>query len=173
MAEIYADEIQTVVDAEDGVDDSNSSSKYFDILSWDPRGVNNTTPRFSCIPDYLTQQRWEVEVNLLGFYLWDPEIFGNIWARERARAKGCADLEGPGAFNRVNGNEHLGRYTSTANVVRDMVEIIERHAEWREKEAKRILWNSRSKPRNVAIPDTLAWKKGEEQLVYWGFSYLS
>jgi hypothetical protein len=62
---------------------------------------------------------------------------------------------------------------NTTPTVADIIEIIERLGEWREKEASTILSNSPalSKSQRQAIRDATRWKKGEELLQYWGFSY--
>jgi hypothetical protein len=54
QALISGRDLQTIVDA--SIDPSQeasneSSSLYFDIIGFDPRGVNNTNTGFSCFPD--------------------------------------------------------------------------------------------------------------------------
>ena len=166
----YAEKIALIVNSNSSPDSTESSSSsndlYFDILSWDPRGVNLTTPGFYCFQDSLHRKAWAAQSEAVGFDLDDEDIFRDVWSRERAMSAGCSLLDASGSFNTVNGNEHLGQYVSTASVVRDMVEIIERHGEWREKTAKEIL--SKSKDQDVAaILQRTAWQKGEEQLQYW------
>jgi hypothetical protein len=75
------------------------------------------------------------------------------------------------------------QHMNTAPVVADMVEIIERHGEWRSKQAATIVDNSNwiksmadiddiDHPfARKAVLERTAWKKGEEKLQYWGFSY--
>ncbi|MCJ1395059.1 hypothetical protein MMC18_007940 [Xylographa bjoerkii] len=146
--------------------------KYFDLLSWDPRGVKNTTPGHGCIPDPVARRNWLSQNNAIGFSLQDEDVFRNVYSRGRLLGQTCANTDGANAINKVNGGEHLGQYISTANVVRDMVEIIERHGEWRESHAKALLSRSCNRPKDAdAILQRTAWQKGEEQLQYWGFSY--
>lgn len=61
---------------------------------------------------------------------------------------------------------------TTPNVA-DMVEIIERLGEWREKEAKAIMASETtiSKSQRQEVQNATQWRKGEELLQYWGFSY--
>ena len=109
---------------------------------------------------------------MIGYDLQDPSVFGNVWSRGISHGQTCASSCGPGQLNKVNEDEHVGQYVSTANVVRDMVEIIERHGEWREKRAKALLSRScRPKDAVSAVLKRTAWQRGEEQLQYWGFSY--
>ncbi|MCJ1316800.1 hypothetical protein MMC15_002121 [Xylographa vitiligo] len=156
----------------DQLDIEAEDEKYFDVLGWDPRGVNNTTPGHGCIPDPVAQRNWMSQNNAIGFSLEDEDVFRNVYSRGRLLGQTCANTDSASVVNRVNGKEHLGQYVSTANVVRDMVEIIERHGEWREKQAKALLSRSCHRPKDVAaILERTAWQKGEEQLQYWGFSY--
>ncbi|KAK0886986.1 hypothetical protein LTR02_017643 [Friedmanniomyces endolithicus] len=46
-----------------------------------------------------------------------------------------------------------------------MLEIVERHGEWRETEARRLLGCVTN------VPSTLLYKPEEEKIQYWGFSY--
>lgn len=59
---------------------------------------------------------------------------------------------------------------STAPVVRDIIEIFERHGEWRAAEAQRLLRAQRftRKQRNEILERT-AYKPGGEMVQYWGF----
>lgn len=73
-------------------------------------------------------------------------------------------------------SDDMVRYANTAQVVEDMLEIIERHGQWREEEAKHLL--SQSKCNKALDADAKSkilkrncWKKGEEKLMYWGISY--
>ncbi|MCJ1282246.1 hypothetical protein MMC26_001569 [Xylographa opegraphella] len=164
--------LDSVPQVTDHLDIDAEDEKYFDLLSWDPRGVNNTTPGHGCIPDPIAQRNWISQNNAIGFSLEDEDVFRNVYSRGRLLGQTCANVDGASAVNRVNGGEHLGQYVSTANVVRDMVEIVERHGEWREKHAKALLSRSCARSKDAAaILERTAWQQGEEQLQYWGFSY--
>lgn len=99
------------------------------------------------------------------------EAKSNLWARTQALGTGCSE----------NGSEIL-QHMNTAPVVADMVQIIERHGEWRSKQAK--IWvDSPSWTQSTAdlefghpysresILERTAYEKGKEKLQYWGFSY--
>jgi hypothetical protein len=60
---------------------------------------------------------------------------------------------------------------NTPVVVADMVAIIERHGEWREQEARRLLKTAedKSSDKTLAILERTGWRRGEEVLQYWGF----
>jgi pimeloyl-ACP methyl ester carboxylesterase len=99
--------------------------------------------------------------------------FNLMWARTIALGESCAQDRGDGG---------IIRNVNTAQVVRDIVEIIERHAEWREKEAAGILRQGGLPPSHegqlVDMPDSsqdsairVRWRRHNEKLQYWGFSY--
>lgn len=100
--------------------------------------------------------------------LWDSEfITGFEWARAESLGGSCA---------RTGNNEDMVRFVNTAQVVEDMVEIIERHAEWREKGAKEIIAQSQGRfdeqlKDTSRILERTGWKRGKEKILYWGFSY--
>lgn len=62
-----------------------------------------------------------------------------------------------------NGSK-IARYASTAMVARDLVELVERHGEWREKQ-------SRNNSTNQEVLDRLKWRRGEEPLQVSMISY--
>lgn len=101
-----------------------SDGKYFDIISWDPRGVNNTTPRLNCFPDAASSDTFKFQAEANGIDSSSSAAVSNLWARSKALAAGCSE-----------DNEIL-KHMNTAPVVADMVEIIERHGEWRAKQAQ-------------------------------------
>ena len=45
-------DLQTILDAEEspGTTESTTKAKYFDMIGFDPRGVNNTTPASAASP---------------------------------------------------------------------------------------------------------------------------
>ncbi|KAL9119270.1 MAG: hypothetical protein Q9187_004176 [Circinaria calcarea] len=150
----------------------SSEGKYFDLISFDPRGVNNTTPGFSCFKSRLSREAWNIEKRATGFSIHDSEAtFQRVWAEASAIGLSCSGLNATVPALRVNGNEHLGHYISTVSVVRDMVEIIERHGEWRERTAEKLLSDNSNHENTERIREDTAWRKGEEKLLFWGFSY--
>lgn len=153
-------QIQTIVD-------SPTEGRFFDIISFDPRGVNNTTPRLRCFPDAFAQQAWVLQTPDYGLLWSSPSVIGLEWARAEALGKSClrADEEA---------GESMLRYLNTAQVVEDMVELVERLGEFRESEVERILTTTSrvmsAETRNLILQRT-RWDKGHEKLKYWGLSY--
>ena len=63
---------------------------------------------------------------------------------------------------------------STANVARDIIEIFERHGQWREKEATRLLSSRVRRAKQYIMGDAmehLRYRPDQETVQYWGFSY--
>ncbi|KAJ4388857.1 hypothetical protein N0V93_006318 [Gnomoniopsis smithogilvyi] len=161
--------LQTVLDSPVSPSQkSGQSAKYFDILSFDPRGVNNTTPELRCFPDAFNKQTWQLRFIDMGL-LWDSEsIVGLEWARSSALGASCSAGQG---------QDGVLPFINTAQVVEDMVEIIEQEGELRAREAARLL---ASRPTAdfaltaVEIEEILqrtAYRPGQEKLQYWGMSY--
>jgi pimeloyl-ACP methyl ester carboxylesterase len=148
--------VQTIISA--GPDADNKTAKHFDVISFDPRGVNNTRPTFSCFPDYIDRITFEQESAAYGVLGSNDIALTNHWARVRTMVDSCSkraiDIG-------------IGEYMSTTNVARDIVEISERHGEWREREALKLLKSSRKS----SLPDHVKYQPGEEMVQYWGFSY--
>jgi len=157
--------IQIIVDAAASPSVSgDSSDKYFDIIGFDPRGVNNTTPRLKCYPNSYNQQTWMLKQLDYGL-LWDAEsILGLEWARAEAQGASCS--QGDPETDMV-------RFVNTAQVVEDMVAIIERHGEWRAREASNELRSSyqTGPEEKKKVLERTSWRKGKEKLQFWGFSY--
>ncbi|OJJ94791.1 hypothetical protein ASPACDRAFT_127954 [Aspergillus aculeatus ATCC 16872] len=145
--------------------------KYYDVIGFDPRGVNNTTPGFSCFPNIFAQRNWELQVAAEGMLGSADGAFRRNWERSVALNMGCSiNLSTP--FE--DGEEALGEHMNTLPVARDMLEIIERHGEWRENqsiEALRRQDRINGNDQHQEIVAQTKWKRGREKLLYWGRSY--
>ena len=147
--------------------------KYFDIISFDPRGVNNSTPRPNCISDPLTRQLWGHELNSIGSGVDDETTFGFMWARIKAYGKICSSPSQDYIYDSQDVG-HAAQYVSSAQVASDMVAIIEKHGQWREAETVRLLSTSLLGYTEGETKESVArnvYREGEEKLQYWGFSY--
>lgn len=165
--------VQTVLDSPlppqqplgEGVD----GGKYFDIVSFDPRGVNNTTPALECFPDAFNRQTWALRFLDAGL-LWDSEsTVGLEWARAGAMGASCS-------AGRM-GDGSILPYVNTAQVVGDMVDIIEKEGELRAKQAKEGLESARAagepftQQAEQEILQRTAYEPGQEKIQFWGMSY--
>jgi pimeloyl-ACP methyl ester carboxylesterase len=159
--------IQTILDSPVKPTNEYSNStgeKYFDVLSFDPRGVNNTTPGLRCFPNAFNQKSWLLTYPDYGL-LWDSEsVIGMEWARAAALGASCSQEE--------EGKEVLP-YVNTPQVVEDIVEIIEREGEWRANKAKSLISveGRIDSPIARAVLERTAYHAGQEKLQYWGMSF--
>ena len=168
----YGVDLQFILDNKADITAIKTQGKYFDVMSFDPRGVNNTTPVFSCFPDLPSRLAWDLQRDTIGAAINSNESFRQAWAYLQAQSNSCSNVHSAGGLNTVSNGEHLGEYVSTASVVRDMVEMIERHGEWREKSAVQLLSKSTLKDSaSEKVLNRTAWQRGREQLQFWGFSY--
>ncbi|THV70381.1 hypothetical protein D6D28_05199 [Aureobasidium pullulans] len=149
---------QTLVSA--GPTADNQTAKHFDIIGFDPRGVANTRPSFRCFPNSIERQSYETTINAYGSPGSNFEAFNNIWTLTRTLVDSCSKRAIEAG---------IGEHMSTSNVARDMIEIVERHGEWREGEARRLLKSSRSSDTNLLA--RVEYQPGREMVQFWGISY--
>ncbi|KAH8647836.1 TAP-like protein-domain-containing protein [Xylariales sp. PMI_506] len=159
-------DLRTLLDSPLRPEDAGPDARFFDMIGFDPRGVNNTTPALKCFPNAFKQQAWSMGYLDYGL-LWDSDsITGYEYARAAALGAGCSQEEADGG---------MLRYMNTAQVVEDMVEIIEREGELRALEAERLLASPTTAALNNAaraeVAARTAYIPGEEKLQYWGMSY--
>jgi pimeloyl-ACP methyl ester carboxylesterase len=159
--------IQTILDSTENPNSNlfDSNKKYYDIIGFDPRGVENSTPSSSCFPDDVSVGAWDLQATAQG-YPHSNESFVASWSRHISLGRSCTWRMG----DEENEGLGIGRYLSTPNVVEDMVAIIEALGKWREMEYTNLRSSRQFISRND-IPEQIRWKKGEEKLLYWGFSY--
>uniref|UniRef100_A0A093W186 Putative hydrolase n=2 Tax=Talaromyces marneffei PM1 TaxID=1077442 RepID=A0A093W186_TALMA len=168
--------LQTIVDADiDFLTESHkhNDSFYFDIIGFDPRGVNNTTPQFSCFPSLLSKVNFGLQAEADGILGSSADSLMRNWQRRAALSQSCSEVLLARDGNDSTG-EVLGEHLNTVPVARDMLEIIERHAEWREKQGlKRQQEEDKATGYHAEqkIAVRTRWDRGQEKLLYWGRSY--
>lgn len=165
--------LQTIVDAESDpiFPAPESSDKYFDIIGFDPRGVGSTTPAVTCFPDPISQRNWELQLSAEGMLGSGPESLVRNWQRTQALNSGCSFWE---MADLPHQNNSMMEYVNTALVARDMITIIERHGEWREKEGLKaqVAYDQSYGPdESRGILRRTQWRVNHEPLLYWGRSY--
>ncbi|KAJ5676152.1 Peptidase S33 tripeptidyl aminopeptidase-like C-terminal [Penicillium macrosclerotiorum] len=166
--------LQLIIDSDNDPSSApvDSGDKYFDIIGFDPRGVGSTTPAVTCFPDAHSQRNWELQMDAEGMLGSGPDALRRNWQRTQALNSGCSVWEM--ASGGIQGDEAMMEYVSTPLVARDMISIIERHGEWREKEgekAQRIYDQTQGPDVSREILRRTQWKVGQEVLLYWGRSY--
>ncbi|KAL4751067.1 hypothetical protein BDW72DRAFT_100496 [Aspergillus terricola var. indicus] len=162
--------LQTIADATVILTDMYQSNLYFDIIGFDPRGVNNTTPGFSCFPNLFSQKNWELQAEADGILGSSADSFMRNWQRAIALNPACSQAISTPTID----GDALGEHTNTPPVARDMLEIVERHGEWREKqgfEAQRKFDKMHGYDSQQRILERTKWNRGREKLLYWGRSY--
>ena len=170
----YAKSIQTIVDSDlDPSDeyDPQNPPLYFEIIGIDSRGINNTTPRFTCFPTPAARDRWTIESLAEGILGSSESAFPNLWARMQALGNGCSAR----AIHSEEKGDKLATHVNTTPQIADMVAILELHGQWREKQARQWLSSQEakqlSKERKAKIMERTRWKKAQERLFFWGVSY--
>ena len=155
-------------DVDPSIDDIGiqNSPKYYDILGMDPRGVNNTTPRYSCFPAAASRDIWTLQSDAQGMIGSSANAFDYVIERTKTLSRGCSKR----VASCENAEDQLAYHMNTSPVVADMVEVLERHGQWREKQALASIGQSSEHYANV-IKEKTKWKKGNEKLLYWGLSY--
>ncbi|KAK2056536.1 hypothetical protein LY76DRAFT_576156 [Colletotrichum caudatum] len=141
-------------DMQHTVDDN----KKYEVLSWDPRGVQFTTPKADCYEDLLARDMSTIQSLAIGPLVASPDALRRQWARIQGYGKLCTQ-------SAANGS--ILPYASTASVVRDMVEMLDKIQELRDEEAAERL----SEEERAQRPLELRTAKELPRLQYWGFSY--
>ncbi|KAF4456161.1 tap domain-containingprotein [Fusarium austroafricanum] len=89
------------------------SQGQFDVLGWDPRGVNASQPALSCYPDAADRDRWKLLRRKHREELADPIAhLRTVDAINNATFYACHELYGD-----------LGRFLSTTSITLDLEEI--------------------------------------------------
>lgn len=163
--------LQLIVDAERDPRDPRGEAidKYFDIIGFDPRGVGSTTPPVMCFPDPVSQRNWELQVSVEGMLGSGSDSLLRNWQRTEALNSGCSVWD----MSSTDSDEQMMTFLNTPLVARDMLTIIERHGEWREKEAHKVAKVHACHGADDASTmfQRTRWRRGEEPLLYWGRSY--
>ncbi|KAK5201450.1 hypothetical protein LTR16_002625 [Cryomyces antarcticus] len=149
--------LQNILDTFDDPSDrpaNDSNARYYDILSFDPRGAP-----------------WMLRVLAEGNIGSSDAAQGRLWSMSHALGATCSA--------KPDAHDDIKRHVSTASVARDMLELMEKHGQWREAEASKSCRQSTNSGRGSRISnvqgrkvrESLQYKPGQEKLQYWGFSY--
>jgi pimeloyl-ACP methyl ester carboxylesterase len=168
--QVYGENLHRVVDV-NGT--SEKDSRFYDLISWDPRAVGNSVPKVDGMTDPALRRWFRSTLQDLGSSLDNEEVFNKAYDLSGLYGQVLTAPQ-PG----TDENYHPAKFSGTTSVIRDMIEIIERHGEWREKAAKKVIAH-KIKSFGQKLPQTLtdailqrtAYQKGKEMLQFWGFSY--
>ena len=148
----------------------NNGDKHYDLLSWDPGGVGDTTPVIHGLANLARHDYDQKVVDLAGLTEHE-ETFNRFYDMKGLYGKVVS------ASLSSHSEDHPVQFLGTTNVVRDMVHIIEKHGQWRETAAEKILAMQRkagqqfNKIQIQAIRQQVAYQEDAEMLQYWGGSY--
>lgn len=132
--------------------------KHYEIIGFDPRGIENTTPRADCFGQSHLLARGALGLERRGI--------GGLDASDSGLRRALALAGGLGALcEGVDADEDILSYVSTASVARDIVEIADRIEELREAE------HAAAHGDRAQIPLHQEHKKKPSRVLYWGFSY--
>ncbi|KAK2036127.1 hypothetical protein LZ31DRAFT_435384, partial [Colletotrichum somersetense] len=147
------------------INGNEPDGKVFDLVSFDQRGVGLSTPRTSCFEDPIARQLWHQLGSVYDGIDVSDGLFDQLWARTMALGKMCD----PG---NSTSNALALSTVATPFVARDLLAMVEKSGEEREKRANEALARERGAPHGTAaIPQRLRYEPGSELLQYWGFSY--
>lgn len=164
FALMTAESIQWVVDSASDPADADESARYFDIIGFDPRGIGETEPAATCISDPPAAWSWRLRESEEGILGSSDAALGRLWSKSHAFGTSCKltmeSEDGP----------DIKQFMTTAFVARDMLEIVERHAEYNIHRIAHVTHNTgkRAACRNTALA---RYTPGQAKLQYWGFSY--
>ncbi|KAJ0332344.1 hypothetical protein COL5a_002054 [Colletotrichum fioriniae] len=131
----------------------SGGSKKYEMLSWDPRGVQFTTPVADCYEDELARDTDNIQRLAIGPLDASPDALRRQWARIQGYGRLCTEKPGNGS---------IIPFATTASVCRDMVEMVDKIDELRKEKA------AASQPEQSL---ELRKVKDVPRIQYWGFSY--
>lgn len=120
----------------------------------------------------FSQRNFELQAEADGMLGSSASSLMRNWQRNLALTQSCSEnllYRGPDGSG-----EAIGEHVNTSPVARDMLEITERHAEWREKQGikqQKIVDTLMGYDKNQTIAKRTTWKRGQEKIHYWGRSY--
>ncbi|KAF2186859.1 hypothetical protein K469DRAFT_705386 [Zopfia rhizophila CBS 207.26] len=175
LAALMGNQLQTIVDSAEDPDSIQgwrqkemSKAKYFDIIGFDPRGIGETGPAATCMPGPAAWS-WmlrELEEGILGS---SDAALGRHWSMAHAFGAACNQAM------EEEDEPDIKHYLTTASVARDMLELVEKHAEYTTKLARKsfaakAVEGSR-KTRLCSNSQLPYHEPNTSKLQYWGFSY--
>ncbi|KAI1211842.1 TAP-like protein-domain-containing protein [Annulohypoxylon truncatum] len=131
-------------------------TKHYEFLSFDPRGVSYSEPRSDCFNNEFSRDYNTMELRAMG-----PLDSGlSVVSRQKALYASFGELCKDGS--------EIHAYMSTASVARDMVEIVDKVEELRNRNGTvSTKLRARGGPRRVHQRE----EKDVPRIQYWGISY--
>ena len=150
----------------------NSRGRRYDLIGWDVRGAGATTPNLGGLDGFATTFEYLQKLSDLSSVLEKEEVYNRFYEAKGIYGKLLVSQQ---SESDKKPQDHPALYIGTTHVVRDMVEIIEKHGHWRQETAEKII-NLRKAERLsdeqiTTIRQRCAHHKDHEMLQYWGGSY--
>ena len=92
----------------------NDSSRYFDIVGIDPRGVGFSLPTASCFETDLQRAEWNLRMAAAGIVGSSDNAVADNWARKRAYGLACHNLS-----ESKDPADNIMPFITTASTARD------------------------------------------------------
>lgn len=164
FAAIAGRAIQTFVDPALDPASAGDDARFFDIIGFDPRGIGETEPAAACISDPAAAWAWRLREGEEGILGSSDAALGRLWSMTHAFGSSC------GMAVEAQDGSDIKRYMTTAFVARDMLEIVEKHAEY---VAHKVSQASHNMGKRAGCHRTSRtnYEAGKAKLQYWGFSY--
>lgn len=155
--------LQYVVDTARDPSTADPTAKYYDILSFDPRGVGASTPGGHCFRTEAARESFglrNMEEGVLGS---SDAALGRKHSMNNALGMSCAAS--------VEGDHDIKYFMSTASVARDMLELTQRYGEWRDSKSRRFTVTTENLP--CTTKPTEYWETTDQRRKKLGWSHSS
>jgi hypothetical protein len=136
---------------------SSATPRYFDVVGFDPRGINNTTPQLSCFPNSFDRKVWKLQSDAEDILGTQGSSFAFKWARSIALRDGCS---------KAAENDEIGFFMNTPSVVEDITELIEQTGEWRETQSVSLPRAIMDTSQRTPLHQRKRWRRGQERLLF-------
>lgn len=156
--------VQWVVDSASRPAEAATDARYFDIIGFDPRGIGETEPSAKCLSDPAAAWSWRLRESEEGILGSSDAALGRLWSKTHAFGSSCKL-----AMDAEDGPD-IKQFMTTAFVARDMLEIVERHAEYNAHQTAQATHNTGERD-GCSSTAPARYTPGEAKLQYWGFSY--
>lgn len=160
--------LQRLVDTGDASKEAtaNSTDRFHDVISFDPRGIGWSTPGAWCFDSDEYRWIWLMRIFEEGIPGSSNAAVGRLLSMQRSWGDTCNNRT-------VWEEKNIMNYISTTSVARDMLAMVDKHDEWLTKEKGRL---SRAWSRIYATQPLNSETETDQEprkplLNYWGFSY--
>ncbi|KAJ4393497.1 hypothetical protein N0V93_002709 [Gnomoniopsis smithogilvyi] len=132
--------------------------KHYEIISFDPRGIENTTPKTDCFGKSHALARDAMLLEQRGI--------GGLDSSESGLKRALALKVGYGSLcEGADSEDDIFEFVSTASVARDILEIADRTEQLRQADDTKMVQDDLQSPLHQRV------EPKPPRVLYWGFSY--